>query len=175
MGWFTRLFNRTPAVPPPPEIESPDLTLTNEEQAAVSKHKRGINAFAPQPGLELQLAPALEAPFKALALVEHVRELLGLADQTAQADLPALFERMIKTQTKAYTMHRLPFYAYILGVLYGQKGDAETAKKLYAFFLSEQRKFRPTDADQWVIRFIQIDDWYEVDAAIADARKITAT
>lgn len=175
MSWLSRLFNPNSDLPDPPGMKRIDITFTEEEQAAILSHNRELNSFAPEPGQVLYVVPEMERPLIALGLVKHVRRQLSTADKLTPAEYPALLDKIIKTQVKAYGMHALPFYIYLWALLSEEKGDTETSKRLCTLFLSQQAEFRPSKIDECIIQFIKIEGWYDVEEAIKVARKMTAS
>jgi hypothetical protein len=151
-----------------------DITFTEEEAAAILEHNREINSFAPEPGQVLYVVPEMERALKALGLVKHVRRQLGIADNVPAAEVPPLLDKVIATQAKAYALHGLPFYIYLWALLNEEKGDTETAKRLYGLFLSQQADFKPSKVDEWIVQYIRIEGWYDVEEAIKEARKFLA-
>jgi hypothetical protein len=148
-----------------------NVTFTDEEQAAISECIREANSFAP-PGKVLYVIPEMERALKALALVKLVRRQLAIADKAPAAEFPPLLDKIIKTQVKAYGLHDLPFYIYVWALLNEEKGDMETAKRLYALFLSEQAQFKPSKVDELIIQSITPEGWYDLEGAVSEARNM---
>jgi hypothetical protein len=113
----------------------------------------------------------MERALKALGLVKHVRRQLGIADKVPADEFLPLLDKIIRTQAKAYAVHGLPFYIYIWALLNAEKGDSEAAKRLYALFLSQQEAFKSSKVDEWIIQYIKIEGWYDVEEAIEEARE----
>jgi hypothetical protein len=152
-----------------------DIMFTDEEEAAILEQYREVNSFAPEPGQVAYVIPEMERALKALGLVKHVFRQLGIANKVPAADFPPLLDKIIKTQAKAYVVHNLPFYTYLWALLNEEKGDMDTAKRLYGLFLSQQAEFKPSKVEEWIIGLIEFEEWYDLEEAIKEARKIIAS
>jgi hypothetical protein len=173
MGWLSSLFNRKPDQLAPPGMRPIEITFTDEEQAAILEQHREISSDADlKPGHVLYAIPEMEQALRALGLVKHVHRQLAIAHKVPAAEFPSLLDKIIKTQVKACVVHGFPYYVYIWAVLNEEKGDAATAKKLYARFLSQQAEFEPTRVDELIVQLIKPEAWYDPEGAIAAAREV---
>jgi hypothetical protein len=155
MGIFD-LFKRKS----PNSLEPVSLTFTKEETKAMQDKLAFYSSIGQG---TLVVKPKVKEAMKAQGLMEYAECLM---DTIPNEESNVFFDKAIKAAMKAYSIHNLPFYLYLISDMLGQSGDVEQAMSFMKLFLSQQANFVPDTVDS-----VCLQD-RDVENAIATAHEI---
>jgi hypothetical protein len=147
--------------------EAEQITRTREAWSRMLNESApdGTKAYVPEKMMDAITASALTSYAEGLTL-----ELMGAReDQRA-----VLMEKATEAQMKAYTVHRLPVYAYQVAEIFELGGDTTLAKECFQLFLDAQREFQADEIDAVFLRETGLDVAEAVakaEAKLAPAKK----
>jgi hypothetical protein len=158
------ISNRTASAP------AGDFT---EEEAQVIDHTldtygRIFTANAPEGG-KGYVHPKLISAWKAQALTEYSERLMDGLSNESPSNRSAVIEKAINSQKKAYALHNLPIYLFLLAKNFATADDAAKTKEFSRRFLHSQTEFKPDNVDTIILDHFGFDLLKLVEAAKRNA------
>jgi len=150
------------------------IKFTDEEAEVIRKNREAFLSLTPNG--QLWMRPEAANSLDALALVDHVAEMMRIVDDRGvQEDLRlAVLDKAIKTQAKVCALHDLPYYLFLWADLCDVKGTTAEAKRLYSIFLRAQTEFKPDETDSVVLSYLKTKNWFDVEDAIKQAQSMVS-
>jgi hypothetical protein len=149
MGVFDRFKARSNV---PKGYSEVKVTFTEEEIGAMNTHLDEyaaiVDADAPD-GMMMYVHPKVKEAMKATALTEYAKDLVGqrMDDCASAAEMKRVLDKAIKAQMKAYAIHNLPVYLYLIGMMFEIMSEADNANDFFRHFLRAQEEFKPDKID----------------------------
>jgi hypothetical protein len=165
MGLLDKFKSRRKA---PEGYEFVDFEFTEEEAAAIrsglQRYDDVFNEDAPE-GTRVAVTHKMHDAMKARALVEYVEDLTFRLETGSETDFPAIMDKGIKAQMKAYAIHNLPAYLYRVAAMFDVIGNDAKAKQLFQQFVQLQSTFSPDEVDTLFLE----QPGFDMDEAMAKA------